>query len=130
MDSYSSTLKAEVIKLLRLEFNSIENLRNIEDKEAQNKISNYFFSSITRSCDDEFEMYLLEREILKNACPDKWWAKQVSRMPKMVSLARKYSTQSERVFSTAGNILSAKRNCLSAENVNRLVFLHQNKEML
>lgn len=46
-------------------------------------------------------------------------------------MAQKYlgivasSLPSERLFSTAGNLLNAKRAALSPENVSKLVFLHE-----
>jgi len=36
------------------------------------------------------------------------------------------SVSAERCFSTAGNIVTRKRASLSPENINLLVFLHQN----
>ena len=61
-----------------------------------------------------------------------WWKKRESQYPLMVKLVRKYfsipatSVRSEEIFSTAGNVLTGKRNRLLPENVNRLVFLHEN----
>ena len=50
----------------------------------------------------------------------------------MANLARRYfsipatSVHSEEVFSVAGNVLCEKRNRLLPENVDKLVFLHEN----
>ena len=50
----------------------------------------------------------------------------------MSTLAKQYfcipatSVRSEEIFSVAGNILNEKRNRLLSENVDKLVFLHEN----
>lgn len=50
--------------------------------------------------------------------------------PTLATTAQKYlaivatSTTSERLFSTAGNIITAKRSALSTENGNKLVFFY------
>lgn len=64
--------------------------------------------------------------------PLKWWKANASRYPHLVHLARKYlcipatSVPSERVFSSAGHIVSKKRACLDPSSVNMLVFLAEN----
>lgn len=55
--------------------------------------------------------------------------------PLIAQIAKKYvclpvtSVSSERCFSTAGNVVTPIRNCLSTENVNLLVFLYQNRKL-
>ena len=50
----------------------------------------------------------------------------------MSTLAKRYfcipatSVHSEEIFSVAGNVLTEKRNRLLPENVDKLVFLHEN----
>ena len=64
--------------------------------------------------------------------PLKWWNVRKRILPNLARLAQKYlgivatSVPSERLFSTAGNIVSAKRAALLPENVEKLVFLHEN----
>ncbi len=71
-----------------------------------------------------------------NYDPLKWWKENENRYPLIAKLARQYlyipasSASSERTFSTAGQIVTKKRNCLSAENVNLLVFLSRNRQFL
>ena len=61
-----------------------------------------------------------------------WWNNYNTQLPLMAKLARNYlcipatSVSSERAFSTAGNIVSAKRSCLLPEHVDMLVFLAHN----
>ena len=52
-----------------------------------------------------------------------WWKHRVSTYPRLSALARKYlccpatSLPSERLFSSAGNLINKKRSCLKPENV-------------
>lgn len=81
---------------------------------------------------NELDKYVKENTINKNACPLAWWKENSSRYPNISKLAKKYlcipstSTPSERAFSTAGNIITAKRNCLSGETAKWLIFLSHN----
>ena len=57
-----------------------------------------------------------------------WWKKQVD-LPLLSTLAKSYlsipatSVPSERVFSTAGGIVTAKRSLLHPDHVDQLIFL-------
>lgn len=61
-----------------------------------------------------------------------WWKKHEHMLPTLSSIAKKYlcicatSCASERLFSSAGNIVTKKRNCLKPHNVERMVFLASN----
>ena len=80
------------------------------------------------------------KEIQKYLCidanrednPTRWWKNYSTQLPLLSTMARKYlcipgtSVPSERAFSTAGNIVNAKRSCLLPENTNILTFLAQN----
>ncbi|KAI2658595.1 E3 SUMO-protein ligase ZBED1 [Labeo rohita] len=82
--------------------------------------------------DAELSRYLLEEALDNSADPLMWWRDNESRFPLISKLARKYmcicatSTASERMFSTAGNIVTPVRCCLKPEKVNMLVFLSRN----
>ena len=64
--------------------------------------------------------------------PLKWWSTQEVQYVHLKKVIKKYlcipatSIKLEEVFSTAGNVLTHKRNRLLPVNVNRLVFLHEN----
>ncbi len=65
--------------------------------------------------------------------PLKWWAREgKSLFPRLYLLATKYlsipatSVPSERVFSTAGDIISRKRNRIGEEGARMLICLHKN----
>lgn len=85
---------------------------------------------------DEIEAYEAEPLIDTDRNPLLWWKDHEIHYPSLAKLARIYlsipstSTPSERVFSDNGNIVTQKRNCLSPDNVNKLVFLSQNAEVL
>ena len=61
-----------------------------------------------------------------------FWTKNAERWPKLFKLFRKYnsapvgSQESERLFSTAGAILTKLRTRLTADNLEKLLFLHHN----
>lgn len=63
-----------------------------------------------------------------------WWKEQVD-LPLLSKLARSYlsipatSVPSERVFSTAGDIVSAQRSLLLPEHVDQLIFLNKNLKL-
>ncbi|XP_035665737.1 zinc finger BED domain-containing protein 4-like [Branchiostoma floridae] len=61
-----------------------------------------------------------------------FWRGKADELPLLSTTARKYlvvpgtSVPSERIFSTAGDIVSAERATLDPENVNMLLFLNKN----
>lgn len=84
----------------------------------------------------ELEKYRAEPTIQHNDDPLLWWNSHARLFPTLARLAKKFlctpssSTPSERVFSTAGNIVSAKRCSLAPQNANLLIFLYQNRKIL
>lgn len=79
----------------------------------------------------EIDIYDSEMEVSRLSSPLQWWKTHEKRFPTLAILARRYlcipatSTPAECVFSTAGDIVNAKRNCLLPENMDKLVFLYQ-----
>lgn len=80
----------------------------------------------------EITRYLREDVLDGEEDPLMWWKINEQRLPVMAKLARKYlcvcatSTASERVFSTAGNIVTPSRALLKPDKVHMLIFLAQN----
>ncbi|KAJ8362710.1 hypothetical protein SKAU_G00115410 [Synaphobranchus kaupii] len=81
----------------------------------------------------EMAMYEREAPLPADSNPLQWWKTSGSvRYHHLAQLAHRYlcipgtSVRSERVFSTAGNIVNKKRSALDPENVDRLVFLANN----
>lgn len=64
--------------------------------------------------------------------PLDWWKKHHNEYPLLAKLAKRYlcvpgtSVSAERVFSTAGDIVTAQRSTLTPEHVHQLLFLHKN----
>lgn len=80
----------------------------------------------------EIDMYKREASIPLTSCPLKWWRDNRSQYPLLSQLAKAYLSipatpvPSERVFSTAGDIVTAQRSQLLPENVDILIFLKKN----
>lgn len=84
----------------------------------------------------QFQNYLAEPQIRFTLNPLEQWKTRGTKYPKLSELANKYlnipatSVNSERCFSTAGNIVTAKRSTLLPDNINMLVFLYQNRNVI
>ena len=80
----------------------------------------------------EVNQYKSEESIDIDEKPLMWWKMRKCQYPLMSNLAKRYfcipatSVRSEEIFSVAGNVLNEKRNRLLPENVDKLVFLHEN----
>lgn len=67
-----------------------------------------------------------------NENPLDWWKLHQTQYPYLAEVAKKRlsvagtSVPSERLFSAAGNLLSAKRSCIASKNVDMLLFLNKN----
>ena len=81
------------------------------------------------------ETYLAEKTIHRTESPFEYWGKNKERFPSLATTAAKFlsapstSVDSERLFSTASNILDEKRNRLSGDHVETLIFLKKNLPM-
>jgi len=89
-------------------------------------------STQTADNDNEIMRYLRCPDEPKNVDPLLWWRDHKSSYPILSKLARKYlsipstSVPSERLFSDAGNHISAKRTRLTPDLVDRILFLKRN----
>lgn len=69
---------------------------------------------------------------LSDGNPLSWWKEHQTEYPLLSRLAKNYlcipgtSVSSERVFSTAGDIVTAQRSALNPEHVDQLLFLNKN----
>lgn len=139
--------RTEVKNLTRLLYEDLKNKLKIPDDIEENivtDIRNYeeeddFFSELEgvqssahSEDNDEFTYYTKLDPIGIKEDPIKWWVGNKIIFPTLVQLARKYlsipatSVPSERLFSDAGNHISAKRTRLSPDLVNKMLFLKRN----
>jgi len=77
----------------------------------------------------EMTMYLQYPQLDIAECHLDWWKKEAVHLPMLSTLAKKFlyicatSVSSERAFSSGGNFVTSKRNCLKPHVVDQLVFL-------
>ncbi len=80
----------------------------------------------------EINLYLSEPVISRSSDPLDFWERNKGRFPALAEVARVYlsapstSVDSERLFSTAAHILDEKRNRLSSQNAEKLIFIKKN----
>ena len=95
-------------------------------------------TSLKLQCLSEFKTYLevarsYVGEKSMKQCPLEWWKYNQNALKLLAPVARKWlgclasSVPSERAFSSAGNIVLAKRASLGDDMVRDLVFLHDNQ---
>ena len=83
-------------------------------------------------CSTEVASYRQEAELSMKENPLEWWKVNAFRYPMLARMAKMYlstpatSVPSERVFSTAGDIVTAQRASLKAKHVDKLIFLKKN----
>ena len=83
-------------------------------------------------CIVEMRQYLQANLLDRREDPIKWWSDNKALYKRLHALAKKFlsipatSVPAERVFSKAGELISAKRNRLKETNVDTLLFLNKN----
>lgn len=88
--------------------------------------------SAAEKAKDEVKAYREVDPLPLSENPLSWWMKREESYPLLARQAKRYlcvpgtSVPSERVFSTAGDIITAKRSCLTSEHVDQLLFLQKN----
>lgn len=90
----------------------------------------------TASTHVQLQTYVMEQTISRSDSPFQYWAVNQVRFPTLAATAAKFlcapgtSVDSERLFSTASNIVDAKRNRLGGERAEMLIFLKKNLPLL
>ncbi|MGH0166028.1 UNVERIFIED_CONTAM: hypothetical protein FKN15_061466, partial [Acipenser sinensis] len=140
-------IRSEVIQRFVNETDLVNEHGSSENKEASRKTALTAMGDLfgdtytcgqeeTKNCEiqlmQEMACYVKETPLSADSNPLEWWKKSGLKYPHLAQLAKKYlcvpgtSVRSERVFSTAGNIVNKKRAALDPEQVDRLVFLANN----
>jgi hypothetical protein len=88
--------------------------------------------SLFERVDSKINLYRTEPNIALDSDPLLWWKVNENKFHLLSKVAKKYlvvqatSLASERVFSTAGDVVTSQRACLSEEHVDTLIFLKMN----
>lgn len=91
--------------------------------------------SLNDQAGDEMRKYKEADPLALTGNPLCWWREHQAAFPLLSNLARSIlcipgtSVAAERVFSTAGDIVTAQRSSLRSEHVDQLLFLHKNMSM-
>lgn len=105
------------------------------DRAAKNSVSSTN-SNPTATAMAELRMYLDDAILHRKEDPLIWWKDRQKIYPWLSILARKYlsivatSVPCERIFSKAGQVITERRNRLKSTNVEKILFLHCNKNIL
>lgn len=84
------------------------------------------------TAEEELKKYLEVPPLALSEDPLKWWRFHEGEFPLLSKLAKRFlcipgtSVAAERVFSTAGDIVTAQRSTLSSNHVDQLLFLQKN----
>ena len=148
IDHVKENITTELSKLIEnqhaaLEESSHDSQPTQSPPTKKSKLSSFFEDVVGKSNDfsqlsstdiarDEIRKYDAEEAIGLDQEPLQWWQTRESRLKYLSQLVKKTfcitasSVPSERLFSAAGNLISEKRASLSPENVDILLFLHEN----
>lgn len=105
------------------------------DRAVKNSVSSTN-SNPTATAMAELRMYLDDAILNRKEDPLIWWKDRQKIYPWLSILARKYlsivatSVPCERIFSKAGQVITERRNRLKSTNVEKILFLHCNKNIL
>ena len=102
------------------------------DTFSNNNLESSVMASFNELVLAELSRYKAESLLELKGKPLEWWRYHEHSYHKLSHVAKKYlgvvatSDPSEQLFSTTGNAVTAKRSALDPDNVEKLVFLHEN----
>ncbi|GES97005.1 zinc finger BED domain-containing protein 1-like [Rhizophagus clarus] len=113
---------------------SLSSSTSIQDDDESQEYDSIFASFKTPASKEinEITEYFSFKKINFESDPLVWWHGQEENFPILSKIAKKYlavytcSISSERLFSDAGNLLTAKRNCMSPKFFKKIMFLKRN----
>ena len=91
--------------------------------------------SMFQIVESDLANYKVEETMPLNSNPMLWWKANELKHPILSKLAKRYlcvpatSVASERVFPSAGDLVSAQRSCLRSGHVDKLIFLKKNQRV-
>lgn len=91
--------------------------------------------SATSVAEMEVKQYLDAPSLPLTDDPLHWWKAHAQAYPLLAKLAQRHlcvpgtSVPAERVFSTAGDIITSQRSCLTSEHADQLLFLNKNMQL-
>ena len=91
--------------------------------------------SLYQQVNAELLQYHAEPTIPLDSNPLAWWHQKFAKYPKLAKMAKCFlaipgtSVPSERIFSTAGDIVTGQRAQLTPDNVNMLIFIKKNMKV-
>ncbi|XP_056450354.1 zinc finger BED domain-containing protein 4-like [Gadus chalcogrammus] len=114
---------------MRTEAESAPSLTNMFDEIVQENDPDPRQTSATAQ---QLDCYLSEALIPRSDDPLTYWRTNRGRFPELARMARRYlaapctSTDSERLFSAASNVLNERRNRLTCDTAEKLLFVKKN----
>lgn len=93
-------------------------------------------SATSSSVFTEVQNYLTEPTIARSVSPLDYWREHAAQSPTLAAVATRFlcapctSVDSERLFSATSNIMDEKRNRLSADMTEKLVFIKKNFSLI
>jgi hypothetical protein len=129
-------VKEMIWKLVEQEFYALENDVHPEETIPQKKKPKLSILALftKENNQDELMRYKKEQQIKEEEDPLEWWRKNKRSYKVLARLARQYlaipatSAPSERLFSSAGNVISKLRSSLDPETASMLIVLHENSK--
>ena len=112
------------------------NIHNIHNSNQEVSFGDFEENNPSVILEVEIDLYFSEADAPRNSDPLAWWKANSSHYPHLSQLVKplfaipETSTSSERLFLVAVLTVTRLRSSLSRENVNALIFLHNNYSLI